>query len=264
MIKNPSQKELLKKIKSLEAELQKKISAEKQHEEAIERMEVLLNALPVGIVIIDYNTQKIIDLNPHALMTFGCSLDSLIGKKCREYICPAEKGNCPIIDQKSNLDRSEREIITSDGKRIPVLKTVIKTEIEGNRVLIECFIDISDKKLAEQEYVKREKLQAVLEMAGALCHEFNQPLQVISGYCELLQLDPELNLKRREQIDIILREISKMGSLTRDVMNITKYETKPYLNSMIVDIKQSSSMHHSEDPFTKDIKNSIPSTMHQI
>ena len=34
-------------------------------------------------------------------------------------------------------------------------------------------------KIAEEERVKREKLQAALQTAGAVCHEMNQPLQVI-------------------------------------------------------------------------------------
>jgi len=239
MKENLTQLELLEMIKELKTERLKRISIEEQYEETNERLELLLNSLPVGIVIIDYDTQKIIDVNPQALMTFDCSLDNLIGKKCQDYICPADKGNCPIIDQKLDLDRSEREVIASDGKRIPVLKTVVKTEIEGKKVLLECFTDITDKKLAENEHIKREKLQAVLEMAGAVCHEFNQPLQVINGYCELLMTSPNLDSGDKAQIDIMLKEISKMAMLTRDLMNITEYETKAYLKSKIFDIRRS-------------------------
>ncbi len=231
---------LLQRIKELENEQQRRQLLEGRLEEANERLESLLNRLPLGIVIIDYDTRQILDLNPHALMTFGCSLEQLIGKKCTDYICPADEGNCPIIDQGLDLDRSEREVITFTGERIPVLKTVMKNEIDGKLVLLECFIDISDKKRADEEHVKREKLQAILEMAGAVCHEFNQPLQVINGYCEILKSDLEINVESKDQIDKILKAVSKMGSLTRDLMNVAAYETKPYLNSKIIDIKLSS------------------------
>lgn len=231
---------LLQRIKELENEQQKRQLVEKQLEDVNERLESLLNKLPLGIVIIDFDTQKILDVNPLALSTFGCSLEELIGKKCTDYICPADEGNCPIIDQGLELDRSEREIITFTGERIPVLKTVMKNEIDGKLVLLECFIDISDKKRADEEHIKREKLQAVVEMAGAVCHEFNQPLQVINGHCDLLKDDPNLNIDNKDQINIILKAVSKMGSLTGDLMNITAYETKPYLRSKIVDIKRSS------------------------
>ena len=42
-------------------------------------------------------------------------------------------------------------------------------------------IDISDRKKSEEERREREKLQAVLEAAGAVCHELNQPLESMCG-----------------------------------------------------------------------------------
>jgi signal transduction histidine kinase len=38
--------------------------------------------------------------------------------------------------------------------------------------------------LLQNEMREREKFQGVLEMAGAVCHELNQPLQSVYGYSE--------------------------------------------------------------------------------
>jgi signal transduction histidine kinase len=216
-----------------------------------DRLEMLLNALPIGIVIIDRKTRKIIDLNPQALVYFDLPLDQLVGKTCTDHICPSEKDNCPILDKGQTLDQSEREIITGDGSRMPVLKTVIEAEFDDRAVLIECIIDMRDKILAQKENLEREKLQTVLEMAGAICHEFNQPLQVILGFCELMkgeilelcelpEKEQELIEKLLKNVESIMNGVCKMSSLTRNLSNITKYETKPYLNSKIMDIKRSS------------------------
>ena len=247
--KNNMSENLLKRIAELENEQQKRLLLERQLEDSTERLESLLNKLPLGIVIIDFDTQIILDVNPYALSTFDCSPEQLIGKKCTDHICPAQGGNCPILDQGLELDRSEREIITFTGERIPVLKTVMKNEIDEKAVLLECFIDIRDKKRAEEEYIKRQKLEAVLEITGAVCHEFNQPLQIINGYCELLKTDPGSTDESRHQINKIMEAVSKMGSLTRDLMNMADYETKPYLKSRIVDIKRSSCKQQGIEPF---------------
>ncbi|WDP92359.1 MAG: DUF3365 domain-containing protein [Desulfobacter sp.] len=212
------------------------LEAEQKQKQLTDRLEALLAKLPVGIVVIDYDTRAIVDANPHALSVFGCALEKLAGKICTDYICPADKKNCPVIDQGLHLDKSEREILTYDGQRVPVLKTVITTEIDDRKVLLECFIDITDKKKAEKELLEKERLQVVLEMAGGVCHEFNQPLQVIAGNCELLADDGELDKTIEKALRNIAEAADRMGGMTRNLMNLTTYRTKPYLNSQIADI----------------------------
>ena len=223
-------------VQKLDFHFARRMEAEERMEHAAQRMENLLFSLPVGIVIIDYETQKILDVNPQAMTLLGCSQDQLVGKICTDYICPATKNNCPILDQGLTLDQSEREIITHDGSRLPVLKTVIITQIDGRKVLLECFVDITDRSRAEKEHLEKEKLKVVLEMAGGISHEFNQPLQVIFGYCEILLHAKSPDRESEEFIRIIQGEAFKMGTLTRNLTNLTQYKTKPYLGSRIADI----------------------------
>ena len=108
--------------------------------------------------------------------------------------------------------------------------------------------DIDDLKKAEEEVRKmeedrkqKERLQIILETAGAVCHELNQPLMAISGYSELILMgmskdDPsyDKNLK-------IIEQVSRMGEITGKLMGITKYETKSYGHgSKIIDIDKAS------------------------
>ena len=93
------------------------------------------------------------------------------------------------------------------------------------------------------EVARRQKLQGVLEMAGAVCHELNQPLQAVSGYSELLLLDSDENDPHAAVLRAIHAEVQKIGELTRKIMNITQYRTKDYLGGRhtIVDIEGASS-----------------------
>lgn len=98
--------------------------------------------------------------------------------------------------------------------------------------------DITDKKNAQTEQLNREKLQGVLEMAGAVCHELNQPLQSLSGYSELLLMDID-NIRDKqlyERINKIKQQTERMGEITKKLMGITKYKTKVYLTEKIIDI----------------------------
>lgn len=94
--------------------------------------------------------------------------------------------------------------------------------------------------LLQNEMREREKLQGVLEMAGAVCHELNQPLQVVSGYSEMLLLEVDEGDKHHENLKTIKEGVGRIGELTRRIMKITRYQAKPYLKGRIVDIHQAS------------------------
>ncbi len=94
---------------------------------------------------------------------------------------------------------------------------------------------------AQRRIERNEKLEGALEMAGAVCHELNQPLQIVLGYAELLV--SELNESHpAHQMAVQIKNTTKtMGDLTRRLMKITKYKTKTYLagRSTIFDLSES-------------------------
>ncbi len=90
------------------------------------------------------------------------------------------------------------------------------------------------------EMREREKLQGVIEMAGAVCHELNQPLQVVSGFSEILLQKIQQDDPNSLIIKNIQDGIDRIGKLTQRIMKITQYQSKPYLKRRIVDIEQAS------------------------
>ncbi len=94
---------------------------------------------------------------------------------------------------------------------------------------------------SEKERLYREKLQAVLETAGAVCHELHQPMMAISGQAELLLLSVDEDEPVYEKISKIKTQVDRMGQITHKLMSITKYETKDYAQGdKIVDLDKSS------------------------
>ena len=102
-------------------------------------------------------------------------------------------------------------------------------------------VAIKESKKLETERLRKERLQGVLEMAGAACHELNQPLQVISGNCELLLKDFPYDNDVKNKLMKMEKNIDKLSSITTKIMNITRYETKNYLDGFkIIDIDKAS------------------------
>jgi len=99
--------------------------------------------------------------------------------------------------------------------------------------------------LTQQELTRKlleeERLEGVLEMAGAVCHELNQPMQSILGFSQLLTDNMSADNPKYEYLTIIKNQIDKMGKITKKLMRITRYETRDYIeNTKIIDISKAS------------------------
>lgn len=101
----------------------------------------------------------------------------------------------------------------------------------------------------QEDAARRQKLEGVLEMAGAVCHELNQPLQVAVGYADMLLWEIEENDPKREPLERIVESVNKMGELTKKIMNLTDCKTLSYLegHSSIIDIHKSSEVPDDSD-----------------
>ncbi len=134
------------------------------------RMKKILNSLEMGVVIIDAGTHEIIDANPKALAMFNAPEEAVLGKVCHQYICPTEQGRCPITDLGQAVDfSSERTLITAQGTHLPVLKSVIRTQLGGKDCLVESFVDITDRKQAEEVLRRRlGELEALYTVSSTL------------------------------------------------------------------------------------------------
>jgi len=164
MERNPTYQELEEKVKELEKEAAERRRAEKALRENEIRLKVVLDTIQAGIVVIDPEKHTIVGVNAAAGKMFGAPREAILGSVCHEYICPAEKGQCPITDLGQDLDNAERELLTSDGRRIPILKTVVSVTLAGREHLLESFLDITERKRAEEE---RERLIGQLQDALA-------------------------------------------------------------------------------------------------
>ncbi len=85
------------------------------------------------------------------------------------------------------------------------------------KCLIAATRDITDRVRAQEEQLGREKLEGVLEIAGATCHEINQPLQYMYLVLnEAMKEHPESKnfLELKKQCDRIKEITQKMEAIT--------------------------------------------------
>jgi PAS domain S-box-containing protein len=114
-----------------------------------ERFRGMWESIQAGIILVDAKNHTIIAANPQAQKMTGFSESEMAGHLCHKFICPAELGKCPIGDLGLKVDRAERVLLSRDGTKVPVLKTVTEMQVGLEKYYIENFIDITPLKDAE-------------------------------------------------------------------------------------------------------------------
>jgi PAS domain S-box-containing protein len=223
--------------------------AEDALKESEERLHAVFDFVQAGIILIDPATHTIVSANRMAADLCGTTTDQMKGSVCHEYICPALLGKCPITDLNETVDNSERMLLTADGRKIPILKTVVNVTIGGKVYLLESFIDILARKQAEDALLRSneelEKINKLLEQANQISiemtikaemankakseflanmsHEIRTPMNGIIGMSELL-MQTDLNAKQIQYAEIIRKSGDALISLINDILDFSKIE----------------------------------------
>ncbi|MCG8615360.1 MAG: GAF domain-containing protein [Desulfobacterales bacterium] len=204
-------------------------------------LEKILEASPVGIALVENRVFKWV--NSEMVRMFGYPDKSALENKSVKLIyadaSDFEFAGKTIYEGLSTRGKAdyEMDLIRKDQSRFPVHVRLNSTNSKDPMSwTIGTFTDISGRRAAEKERFEKERLQGVLEMAGAVCHEINQPLQAIIGYSELLQLDLDTQAALNS-IHSIRSQAGRLGKITTTLANITEYKTVSYPgNTKIVDI----------------------------
>ena len=196
-----------------------------------------------GIIIIQnglfmYGNTKMTDLT-------GFEIVEIIGQPFLDFVSPAFRKHVARMYEmrmagKHIPNKYEIEILSKDGKAVPVEVNATLIEYEGKLADMAIIRDITERKRMEQEreklyddlkraytelkeaqakLVQSEKLAGMGTMAAGVAHEINNPLQIIIGLTELLmeENDPD-------QIAQDLGEVLEASERIRKIVtNLTRY-----------------------------------------
>ena len=106
--------------------------------------------------------------------------------------------------------------------------------------LIGVILDITDRRILEQQLFQAQKMEAVGTLAGGVAHDFNNLLQVVLGYSELILSDGDLLAQYREDLTKVNQAARNGADLVQRLLTFSrKTEVKPRplnLNKRIVQL----------------------------
>lgn len=135
-----------------------KIKAKEKLNESEGQLRFILENTQAGIFMIKDDDHTILYANSVALKLLDRTNEDVIGKPCHEFICPNQKGVCPIRDQGKTIHNTECALLVRGGGAIPILKTASVFIFNNQRVYLETFIDITVRKHAQENLQEQLKV----------------------------------------------------------------------------------------------------------
>jgi len=182
----------------------------------------------------------------------GISRADIIGRRSQDLTdqIPSELAAIYQLNErkmllKGGVHNFEADVPCGSGIRREFLFSIAAVNNDDGHGIgsVGVMLDLTAKNRAARDRFQKEKLQGVLETAGAVCHEMNQPLQTILGYTELSLADISPDNPAYLSLTKISKQIDRMAAITNKLQGITHYESMDYDNkTKIIDIHKASSL----------------------
>jgi PAS domain S-box-containing protein len=205
------------------------VTERKRAEEALRESEetarAILNAATESMMLVD-DQMTVLALNQIAAQRFGKSADELVGMRLQDFppeLLPPVLARSRVA-QIREVIRSGRPIHFEDERAGIVFDiTIYPIFADGKVKRLAIFAqDITARRRAEQQAIRAERLAAMGQLAAALAHEINNPLQAIRSNLEL-SLASELEAEERKQhLRIALQEIERLSGTAQRVLDFAK------------------------------------------
>lgn len=181
-----------------------------------------------------------IDINEAFLRATGYTREEILGKSAIDvgiWVDPQKRAEMiKILREKGIVRNMEVQFRMKSGEVRQMLWSAEAIDYGDEKCLIAATRDITDRVRAQKEQLGREKLEGVLEIAGATCHEINQPLQ----YIYLLLNEAMEETPASPKLMEIKKQCDRIKEITEKMEHITVCQSTDYVGGKkMVDIYES-------------------------
>ena len=204
---------------------------------------VPIGAIYVGMLESHYSAVKI---DMAVLLSFvllvsglvGFSMAGFLGRKLAQPIKELDHLARRVAAGERNVQssiESRDEIGDLAGRFNDMSRSLMEREdsiIELNRSL-EHKVQVRTAELEEknrllvqtrEELLRVEKLAAIGELAAGVAHEINNPMAIIRGNTELLQLSVPEDASNREEVDTIFQQVKRVERIVSNLLKFARRE----------------------------------------
>jgi two-component system, cell cycle sensor histidine kinase and response regulator CckA len=184
-----------------------------------------------ALIVLD-SAGRFLDANPAACQLVGLGKNELIGHNVKETIESASDFDAAWNKfTKEGTYRGQRWMVRPDGMRRLIEIRATANVLPGRHFAM--WRDVTGRYFLENEFVQRERDQAMVRFAGTIAHDFTNLLNVIAGHAELMtqQIAPDSELQNH--IKRILESTRHASALTAQLSALGRQQV---LSLAVVDL----------------------------
>ena len=202
--------------------------AEKELNQAHERILTILDSIDSTVYVADMDTYEILFMNKKMITEFG---GDKTGDICysafRKNLEPCE---CCTNDQLIDKLGNPTGVRIWDDKNPVTGRHYINYDraiewTDGRLVRMQIATDITDLKRMETQLLQAQKMESVGRLAGGIAHDFNNMLGVILGHTELALLQADENHDLYSDLKEIQTAAKRSADITKQLLAFARKQT---------------------------------------
>jgi two-component system cell cycle sensor histidine kinase/response regulator CckA len=218
--------------------------AEAALRESQERYLSILEASPDPVVLND-TEGNVVYINPAFTRVFGWTLDDLSGQQIDfvpEEAWVATNRRLEQIKRGRSFYGFETRRLNKEGKLLDISMSAAAWRDSQGRPSgsVITLRDITEQKKMEAQLQHARKMEAVGTLAGGVAHDFNNVLQAISGYVQLMLHRKADDDPENVHLEAIDQAIGRAGLMINQLLTVSrKLESRPVpvdLARLVVDV----------------------------
>jgi len=196
------------------------ITERRRAEEALERQRLLFENFADVILYLRHSDGRIMEANKAAETAYGYSRDELLTKSIYDFSV-----NETREEVRQQMDKACSTGIVSetihrrkDGTAFPVEVRSGGLTIGGERVLVSVIRDLTERKQLQEQLIQSQKLEGLGLLAGGVAHDYNNILNVIIGYADILGSKLKKDDPDKRRIELVMSAANRGAALTRQLL----------------------------------------------
>jgi len=190
--------------------------------ESEKRYRRLFESAKDGILILDADSGKVVDVNPFLSQLLGYSHDTFLGKHLWEIglfkDIASSKEAFKVLQDNEYIRYEDLPLKTAHGHIVDV-EFVSNVYLVDKIKVIQCNIrDITEHRKLEARFQQAQKMESLGRLAGGVAHDYNNMLSVIIGFTELAMDKVEPSLPIHADLKEIMNAATRSAEITRQLL----------------------------------------------